>query len=121
MGSNGNTVLGVLAGTAIGAAIGILFAPDKGSETRKKIAKEATNAKEKIAEEAALAKEKINQTAIDLKDRVASTAATKKQTLNDKVNAIVLDTSHKADDVITALELKLAELKTKNKKLQKSS
>lgn len=35
--SSGKVLLGVLAGAAIGAAIGILFAPDKGSETRKKI------------------------------------------------------------------------------------
>ncbi len=35
--SSGKVLLGVLAGAAIGAGIGILFAPDKGSETRKKI------------------------------------------------------------------------------------
>ncbi len=35
--SRGKIVLGVLAGLAAGALIGILFAPDKGSETRKKI------------------------------------------------------------------------------------
>jgi gas vesicle protein len=32
-------VLGFLAGAAIGAIAGILFAPDKGSETRKKISR----------------------------------------------------------------------------------
>jgi gas vesicle protein len=36
MGS-GKVLLGVLAGVAVGATLGILFAPDKGSVTRKKI------------------------------------------------------------------------------------
>jgi len=33
----GKVLLGIMAGAAAGAAIGILFAPDKGSETRKQI------------------------------------------------------------------------------------
>ena len=37
--STGKIVLGILAGVAIGATAGILFAPDKGSSTRKKISK----------------------------------------------------------------------------------
>jgi len=35
--SQGKIILGALAGIAAGALIGILFAPEKGKETRKKI------------------------------------------------------------------------------------
>ncbi len=35
--SNSKALLGFVAGAAVGALAGILFAPDKGSETRKKI------------------------------------------------------------------------------------
>ena len=35
--SSGKVLVGVLAGVALGATMGILFAPDKGSSTRKKI------------------------------------------------------------------------------------
>lgn len=38
MNNTSKIVLGVLAGAAAGAILGILFAPDKGESTRKKIA-----------------------------------------------------------------------------------
>jgi len=37
--NTGKALLGILAGVAAGALFGVLFAPDKGIETRKKIAK----------------------------------------------------------------------------------
>ena len=39
--SNTKTLLGFVAGAAVGALAGILFAPDKGSQTRKNITNKA--------------------------------------------------------------------------------
>ncbi len=41
--NTGKVVVGVLAGLAAGALLGVLFAPDKGSETRKKISKKSSD------------------------------------------------------------------------------
>lgn len=38
--SIGKVLLGIMAGAAVGTAIGVLYAPDKGSSTRRKISKQ---------------------------------------------------------------------------------
>ena len=45
-------VLGVLGGVAVGAIAGILFAPDKGTETRKKIMKKGNDLKKDLKNKA---------------------------------------------------------------------
>jgi gas vesicle protein len=46
--SSGKVLLGVLGGIAAGALLGILFAPDKGSNTRKKVVKKGEDYAEAI-------------------------------------------------------------------------
>ena len=59
-------LLGFVAGAAVGALAGILFAPDKGSNTRSKIATKAGDWKE-------AAKESINGIIDSVKDVYAGT------------------------------------------------
>ena len=110
MSNSSNTILGLLAGTVIGATLGILFAPDKGEETRRRISEEALAAKDKMAERAS-----------EIKTQVSSTVTDKRESLDTQLENVVSNVSHKAEDVITTLEKKLKELKEKNKKLQKSA
>ena len=51
---SGKVFLGVLAGIAAGAVLGILFAPEKGSDTRKKLAGKGEDYSD-------LVKEKVNE------------------------------------------------------------
>lgn len=89
--STNKTVIGVLAATAIGTALGILFAPDKGCNTRQKIAKKSAKKSDEI-------KHKIDQ----LKD-----------TLNDKYQSAL----KKGEDLVEQGQNDINNIKDMNKQV----
>jgi gas vesicle protein len=74
--SSGKMIMGFLIGAALGAAAGILFAPDKGSATRKKIAKKAKETGESV-------KESVNEQFDDLKEFVSEKLGKMKKKMSD--------------------------------------
>ena len=59
--SSSKLILGFLVGAAVGGALGILLAPDKGSETRRKIVEKGNEIGDSISEFGGTVKDKFNQ------------------------------------------------------------
>lgn len=73
MNDNSKVLIGLLAGLAAGAALGLLFAPEKGSETRDKLSQSLKDLGDSIRDKAA---DEINHLA-NLKDKVVSSVKNK--------------------------------------------
>ncbi len=73
LGDGTKVVLALIAGLAAGAALGILFAPEKGTETRDKLSESLNNLGETIKETAAAEIEKLSS----LKTKVVDNIKTK--------------------------------------------
>lgn len=97
-----------MAGAAIGAGIGILYAPDKGSKTRKMIKRKATETSNELVHRIKDAKEELTRT-----------AAEKREAFENRLEDTLSQMSYKADDIIAGLEHKLEDLRKKNAQLQK--
>jgi gas vesicle protein len=59
--NNSKVFIGFLVGAAIGGALGILLAPDKGTETRKKILEKGNDLGDSISEFGETIKDKFNE------------------------------------------------------------
>lgn len=99
-----NLIIGIAAGSAVGGILGLLYAPDKGKETRKKIKEQAHD----ITDQVKLAKQEL-----------AKTIEAKKTDFEDKTEEIISKLSYKAEDIISKMEQKLEALKKKNAVLHK--
>ena len=101
----GALVLGAL----IGAGVGVLLAPEKGSTTRDKLKKEGKNIKEQLSRDFT-----------EVKADVSKAAASGKDKLKEEFKDLASKTSYKTEQAITFMEKQLTILKEKNKTLQQT-
>ena len=107
--NKGTIALGVLVGTAIGASLGVLLAPEKGKATRKKLVDEAENIKEQISKDF-----------VEVKEDLSKSFDSGKETLEKEFKGFGAKASNKTEHIILFLEKQLAILKEKNRKFQKA-
>jgi gas vesicle protein len=72
--SSGKILLGVLAGVAAGALLGVLFAPDKGSVTRKKISRKSDDYADALKEKFDEFLDSVSEKFDDVKEEVSDFA-----------------------------------------------
>lgn len=87
MNDNSKVLVGLLVGLAAGAALGLLFAPEKGSDTRDKLSESLKDLGDSIKDKAA---EEINNLA-SLKDKVVDSLKSK---LRDKEEEYSSEVEH---------------------------
>jgi|KBSMisStaDraftv2_1062788.scaffolds.fasta_scaffold37914_7 gas vesicle protein len=75
MSNSGKILTAVVVGVAVGTALGILLAPDKGSETRRKINEQGKKLAEELKEKLKKGKEEL----AGLKDEIQSSVKDKVQ------------------------------------------
>ncbi|MES2575846.1 MAG: YtxH domain-containing protein [Bacteroidota bacterium] len=86
--NSSKVVLGVLGGVAVGALLGVLFAPDEGKKTRKKIITKASEGKDALKDKFGSLLESVNQKYEDIwqaKDQLISEGEAKVDSLKKEL------------------------------------
>ncbi|MFV8370252.1 YtxH domain-containing protein [Flavobacterium sp. LB2R40] len=81
---NNNLAVGILSGILVGTVLGVLFAPAKGSETRKIIANKGIGFKDILKDCAGRLSDKISQNRTQLKNNYRQLVGNSKELLNDE-------------------------------------
>ncbi len=103
MNNNSNIIAGILGGAAVGLTLGVLYAPDKGSETRRKIREKAKDAKDTIVEKSSA-----------IADEISSRFSSRQNEFENELDHLLEEMDSKSDDAISTLERKLKQLKKEN-------
>jgi len=90
--SSGKVLLALLAGVAAGALLGVLFAPDKGSGTRKKFSRKGEDYAEELTE-------KFNELITGFKEKFADV----KEEVSDIAEKVKTKTGGKNKDAKTSV------------------
>lgn len=110
MANTGSSFLALITGVAIGAGIGLLYAPDSGDNTRRKLKDDAQRTQDRL-------NKRYKETSSNLGEK----ARKARKDFETRLEETLSSASYKADDILSAMEAKLEELRKQNSKLQKEA
>ena len=108
MSNSGTTFLALLTGAAIGAGLGLLYAPDSGDETRRR-----------LSDNARRAQDNLNRRYRETSSNLGEKAKRAKMDFEVRLEETLSSASYKADEILASLETKLDELRKQNAKFQR--
>lgn len=110
MANKGTTFFALLTGAAIGAGLGMLYAPESGENTRRK-----------LGENARRTQDNLNKQYKETSSSLSQKARKAKLDFESKLEDTLSSASTKADEILEGLETKLEELRRQNAKFQKKN